>query len=113
MAFVLFRYHQYFFLFFQHQQRGWRQHHGVCFVSVFVNNIAFVCSGMNNIAFACSGNLEKNQIENLDRTSVTSLVWHDSVKKGEERLRDFERLSQSSHARVTSVKSKQGQGVNE
>ena len=82
-------------------------------VSVFVNNIAFVCSGMNNIAFACSGNLEKNQIENLDRTSVTSLVWHDSVKKGEERLRDFERLSQSSHARVTSVKSKQGQGVNE
>ena len=68
---------------------------------------------MNNIAFACSGNLEKNQIENLDRTSVTSLVWHDSVKKGEERLRDFERLSQSSHARVTSVKSKQGQGVNE
>ena len=75
--------------------------------------IAFVCSGMNNIAFACSGNLEKNQIENLDRTSVTSLVWHDSVKKGEERLRDFERLSQSSHARVTSVKSKQGQGVNE
>ena len=46
--------------------------HGVCFVSVFVNNIAFVCSGMNNIAFACSGNLEKNQIQKLDQTLVTS-----------------------------------------
>ena len=41
---------------------------------------------MNNIAFACSGNLEKYLTSKFVQSSVTSLVWHDSVKKGEERF---------------------------
>ena len=33
--------------------------------------------------------LKKLQLHNLDQTSITGLVWQNSVKQGKERLRDF------------------------
>ena len=113
MAFVLFRYHQYFSSLFP-ASTTWMASTSWCLFSFSFCQQHCVCLFRHEQHCFCLFRQSWEKSNSKIRPNFSNfLVWHDSVKKGKERLCDFERLSQSSHARVTSVKSKQGQGVTE
>ena len=100
--FVLFLHQQHFFCLFRHQQ------HAFCFVLTSttcflfcsdINNMAFVWSDINNMAFVFF------QCQQYGCQNWQQLIWEWEVAWRLERLRD------SSHARVTSLKSQNGKDL--